>query len=269
MLTIDLEKICCLCCKAVTETAAYIKSNIGTVQENQIEFKSFNSLVSHIDKTAENLLKTELLKILPNSGFIAEESEAENIENDYVWIIDPLDGTTNFLHQLPFFAISVGLRYKDEIVVGIVYDIVHEELFYAWKNGGAYMNGTSIKVSDRPSLDQCLAATGFPYYNFDWMEAYLRCFRYFMHNTRGVRRIGSAALDLAYVACGRFDFYFEYSLQSWDMAGGILLVSEAGGMVTDIKGGKEELTNGSVIASNPHVFQAVLEIIQPEFRLYC
>ncbi len=264
----SLEEICCLTCKEVEATANFIKEHIGKINNAQVEHKSFNSLVSFVDKTAEDLLKQSLIKIVPGSGFIAEESEETGCDADYKWIIDPLDGTTNFLHQLPFFAISVALAYKDELIVGVVFDIVHNDSFYAWKGGGSYLNGRKISVSQNDKLGDCLVATGFPYYDFTWMDSYLRCFRHFMHTTRGVRRIGSAALDLAYVACGRFDFYFEYSLQKWDMAAGILLVTEAGGKITDLKGNNNFLNNGSIIASSDMIFSKVLEVIKPEFSNY-
>ncbi|MBL7831882.1 MAG: inositol monophosphatase [Saprospiraceae bacterium] len=264
----SLEKICFTTCKVVEQVAEYIREQIGQVSADQIDHKSLNSLVSHVDKTAEESLISKLLQIVPEAGIIAEESETQNPDAAYKWIIDPLDGTTNFLHQLPFFAISVGLMHENQMVVGVVLDVVHNDIFYAWKGGGAFMNGAPIRVSDNSDLSQCLVATGFPYYNFDWMESYLRCFNYFMRKTRGVRRIGSAALDLAYVACGRFDFYFEYSLQKWDMAAGVLLVTEAGGVVTDLKGQNRFLDNGSVIACNKLVYPKVLEVIKPEFEKY-
>lgn len=265
---VSLEEVCCLTCKAVETASSFIKSNVGRIKNHDVEHKSFNSLVSHVDKTSEELLKESLVRIIPGSGFIAEESEESGHDADYKWIIDPLDGTTNFLHELPFFAVSVALSYKGELLVGVVFDIVHNDSFYAWKGGGSYLNGKKINVSQNNNLNDCLVATGFPYYDFDWMESYLRCFRHFMHTTRGVRRIGSAALDLAYVACGRFDFYFEYSLQKWDMAAGILLVTEAGGVVSDLRGGENFLNNGSIIASSKNIYEKVLEIIKPEFNAY-
>ena len=265
MSNLELEEICCLVCKAVNETGAFIKSQAGELQEKDVELKGVGNLVSYVDKTAEKMLIESLEKLIPNAAFLAEENSVNDSEGEYRWIIDPLDGTTNFIHQLPFYAISVALQERDKLVIGVILDIRYGDLFYAWDSGGAYLNGKRIFVSKTSDLENSLVATGFPYYNYDFLDPYLRCFRHFMLTTRGVRRIGSAALDLAYVACGRFDFFFEYSLQKWDIAGGIVLVKEAGGVITDLKGGDSYYEKGSILAGNIPIHEKALEVISPEF----
>lgn len=268
MNTKELEKICHEVTAIVRETAVFIKSHAGKVSKDQIEHKSLNSLVSFVDKSAENILIAELKRLLPDAGFIAEESDNNNTGSKLVWVIDPLDGTTNFLHGLPFFAISVALVEEGEAVIGVVHDVMHDNTFYAWKGGGAFADGKSISVSTSEQLSDCLTATGFPYFDFSIVEPYLRCLRVFMKQTRGIRRIGSAALDLAYVACGRFDFFFEYKLNTWDIAAGIVLVREAGGTVTGLTGKDDMLQHGSILAANKNIHTKALEVIKPEFKSY-
>ena len=188
------------------------------------EYKGLNDLVSFVDKTAEKKLVESLSSLLPGSGFIAEEGTS-NIKGDqYNWIIDPLDGTTNFIHGLPVFAISVALMEGEKVKMGVVYEINRDECFYATEGGGAFCNEKPISVSKAGGLGEALLATGFPYYDFDKMENYLGILRTFMQKTHGLRRMGSAAVDLAYVACGRFEGFFEYNLKPWDVAAGTLLV---------------------------------------------
>jgi len=261
----ELEILCCKTCDIAIEVAKFIKEQAGTLHQEDIEMKAFNNLVSYVDKTAEKMIIERLGTLIPNAAFLAEEDSVHDTVADYRWVIDPLDGTTNFIHQLPFYAISIALEEKGELVLGVILEVKSGDLFYAWKDGGAWLNAKPIKVSASKELSECLVATGFPYYNYNSLDAYLRCFRSFMLTTRGLRRIGSAALDLAYVACGRFDFFFEYSLQKWDVAAGIVLVKEAGGIVTDLTGTDQYYNNGCIIASNRGVFDKALEVIKPEF----
>lgn len=262
---IEIEKITHLACKVVTETAQFIRQELGKVSGQAIETKSKNSLVSYVDKTAEEQLVEGLGKLLPEATFLTEEETVATKSGIYQWIIDPLDGTTNFLHQLPFFSVSVALRYQEEIVLGIVYEVNREECFYAWKNGGAFLNGSRIQVSPTPTLADSLIATGFPYYDYKFMAAYLGVLQKLMTDTRGIRRFGSAALDLAYVSCGRFDAYFEYSLNAWDVAAGILLVKEAGGQITDFNLGTDYLFGGELIATNSNLAIPFQSLIQSHF----
>lgn len=261
----ELEVICCKTCDIAIEVAKFIKDQAGKLHTEDIEMKAFNNLVSYVDKTAEKMIIERLQSLIPNAAFLAEENSVSNIEADYRWVIDPLDGTTNFIHQLPFYAISIALQENEDLILGVILEVRSGDLFYAWKDGGAYLNAKPIKVSSSTQLNECLVATGFPYYKYDFLDAYLRCFRHFMLTTRGVRRIGSAALDLAYVACGRFDFFFEYSLQKWDIAAGIVIVKEAGGTITDLIGTDQYYQNGCIIASNTGVHPKALAVIKPEF----
>jgi len=196
---------------------------------------------------------------LPESGFIAEEGTSSKHGERYNWVIDPLDGTTNYIQGVPIYAVSIGLLDGDELVVGVVYEVGLDECFYAWKEGGAYMNGEPIRVSERDDIHDALLATGFPYSNFDQLDEYLALLKWTMTNARGVRRLGSAATDLAYVACGRFDSFWEYDLKPWDVAAGALIVKEAGGVVTDFNGGSNYIFGGEIIASNTLLGDLMLE----------
>ncbi|MEZ4885609.1 MAG: inositol monophosphatase family protein [Chitinophagales bacterium] len=246
-----LSILCKETCNIAQEVAQFIAAELDKVQTDQIEVKDLNQLVSYVDTTSEKRLIAALQKILPESGFIAEENTvAQNRNKEWQWIIDPLDGTTNFLHHIPSFAISIGLMHKEEIVLGVVLEINRMECFSAWKNGGAYLNGQPIQVSQNPLLKNGLFATGFPYYDFSIVESYLKVLQYFIRETRGIRRLGAAAVDLCYVACGRFDGFWEHSLSPWDVAAGSLIVQEAGGVVTDFKGGKDYLFGREIVASS-------------------
>jgi myo-inositol-1(or 4)-monophosphatase len=190
--------------------------------------------------------------LAPEAGFIAEEGTGERKEG-LNWIIDPLDGTTNFVHGLPCYCISIGLANGSDMLVGVVLEVTRNECFSAWKGGGAWLNGKAILVSQRRRLQESLLATGFPYDDFDKEAAYMELLRALMHNSRGIRRLGSAAADLAYVACGRFEAFYEYGLNPWDVAGGALLVREAGGTVTDFGNGDDWLFGEELLASNGHI----------------
>lgn len=262
---IALERLCQKTIEITTETANFIRAELGKVRTQDIETKSLNSLVSYVDKTAEEQLVAKLSKLIPNSTFLTEEETVKQSKGEYQWIIDPLDGTTNFLHQIPYFAVSVALQHKNETVLGVVYEVNQKECFYAWKDGGAYLNGQVIKASKTTTLADSLLATGFPYYDYDSMEAYMKAFQHFITNTRGIRRCGAAAVDLAYVACGRFDGFFEYSLNPWDVAAGVLLIQEAGGVVTDFNGGDNYLHGKELVAANANVFGEMSKIIQQYF----
>lgn len=246
----------------VEEAAAFIRSKAKDISDSDIEVKSRNSLVSFVDKTAEEMLVKGLSAILPEAGFITEEGTVAQRKSAYTWIIDPLDGTTNFLQHIPFYAVSVGLLHEDELVVGIVYDVEHHEVFYAWKGGGAWCNGERIFTSNKKEITDAMVATGFPYAARDVVPELIRVFDYFLKNGRGLRRLGSAALDLAYVACGRFDVYYESRLNAWDIAGGILLVEEAGGKVTDFEGGVTMLESGNLISANGYIHDDAVSIIR-------
>lgn len=245
-------------CQLAREVAAFQRQELAVFDRSNIEHKGVHDLVSYVDRESEKQLVARLQQLLPEAGFITEEGTVAQEDKALRWIIDPLDGTTNFTHGLPFFSISIALAAGEELLLGVVYESNRDECFSAYRGGGARLNGQSIRVSDVPVLDQALLATGFPYYAFDRIENYLDVLRHFMQHTQGMRRLGSAALDLAYVACGRFEGYFEYNLNSYDVAAGALLVAEAGGQVTDFSGGNSYLFGREILAANAHIHAAML-----------
>ncbi|HFA48617.1 MAG TPA: inositol monophosphatase [Bacteroidetes bacterium] len=261
-----LEKLCSEACVLVKEVGLFIRNEKGKVLNKQIEEKELNSLVSYVDKTAEKKLVKGLSQLLSGSTFLTEEETIEQTSGKYRWIIDPLDGTTNFLHQVPYYAVSVALEENGKICLGIVYEINNDECFYAWEKGGAFLNDRPIKVTTATHLKDTLIATGFPYRDYTREEAYFNVFKYFMKNTRGIRRCGAAAVDLVYVACGRFDAFFEYGLNAWDVAAGAFIVQEAGGKVYDFKGGRNYLFGSEMIAVNDTLSKNVLKIISEIFK---
>jgi len=248
--------------KVTAEAADFIRSQAGKVEEHHIETKSRNSLVSFVDKQAEKILVNGLSKIIGEAGFITEEETVTQSKSEYTWIIDPLDGTTNFLQQIPVYSVSIGLMHEDQLILGVVSDVERKETFYAWKGGGAWCNGEPIHVSNRKGIDDAVVATGFPYSTKQVIPQLISVLEHFLLYARGVRRLGSAAIDLAYLACGRFDVYYETSLNPWDIAGGIIIVEEAGGIVTGFSGKKDMLETGLVIAAPPHLHKTVLNDIQ-------
>lgn len=230
------------------EAGAFIAREAKGFDQSKVEFKGKSDLVSYVDKGAEKIIVSGLSKLLPEAGFLTEEKTVEQTQSELTWIIDPLDGTTNFVHDMPGYAVSIGLSRSDEVILGVIYEITREEAFYAWQGGGAYLNGQPISASAATSIDDSLFATGFPIYNFAKIKEYLTILNELMRNSHGLRRLGSAATDLAYVACGRCEGFFEYNLNSWDVAAGIVLVEEAGGTVTDFSGGKNALHGREIVA---------------------
>lgn len=245
----------------VRKASEFIISQYGLLKNDAIETKSLNSLVSYVDKESEKILVDGLNKLIPESAFLTEEETIKHSNGDYLWIIDPLDGTTNFIHQIPFFAISVALQYKNETILGIVMDVTRGDIFYATKNNGSFLNGAPITVSSNNLLSDSLVATGFPYYDFKNITTYIATLRFLMEKTRGIRRCGAAALDLCYTASGRFDVFFEFSLAPWDVAAGAFIVQEAGGFVTDSLGGNDFLYGKSIIAGNKSIHSELMKII--------
>ena len=247
-------------------TGKFIREQLNQIKETDIEQKGRHDFVSYVDKTAEKMIVKALHQILPEAGFIAEEGTSTTRGDRYNWVIDPLDGTTNFLHGLPCFSISVALVDHDEPVIGVVYEINLDECFYATKGGGAFLNGKPIRVSTQKNMEKALIATGFPYSDYSLLTKYMIIFEHLIRTSSGVRRLGSAAADLAYVACGRFEFFYEYSLHHWDVAAGILLVTEAGGVVTDFAGGKKHLFGQEVLASNANIYKEAAELMDKYFN---
>jgi len=231
-----------------------------------IELKSLNNLVSYVDKEAEKRFVDGLQKLLPEAGFIAEEGTGVRHKNAPNWIIDPLDGTTNFLHGIPFYCTSVALLVDDEVVLGVIHDPVHQHSFYAYKGGGAFLNGNPISCTSNKELSEALLATGFPYDDFGKQDAYLEVLKDFTHKTRGLRRLGSAAMDLAYVAWGKFDGFYEYGLNPWDVAAGIIIVQEAGGKVSAFKENASPLFHEEILATNEGIHENMLKVINTYFN---
>ena len=261
----ELQKITEKVCDLVIETGEYIRKETDTFLTSDIEVKGLNNFVTYVDKQSEERLISGLASILPATGFIAEESPALKT-SEINWVIDPLDGTTNFIHGVPVFSISVGLMENKEVLAGVVFEINMNECFYTWKGSPSFLNGKIIKVSEAALLSDCLLATGFPYYDFDRLDAYLSVFRNFMETTHGIRRLGSAAADLAYVACGRFDGFYEYGLNPWDVAAGCLLVENAGGKICDFRLGDDYIFGKEIIATNKNVFDNFMKAFWDNFR---
>ncbi len=245
----------------VYEVGSFIRSERERFSINQVEYKGTNDLVSYVDKEAEKSIVAELSSILPEAGFITEEKTINKEGEEYNWIVDPLDGTTNFVHGLPVYSTCVALKKGDEIVLGVVYEINKDECFYAIKDGGAFCNGKSIKVTEAATIGESLFATGFPIHNFEKLDNYLAILNALMKNSHGLRRMGSAAVDLAYVACGRYEGYFEYNLNPWDVAAGTLIVKQAGGIVTDFSGGDDYIFGKEMVAGNA-VHPELLSVIK-------
>lgn len=229
----------------VNAASQFILENVGKVSKKDIETKELNSLVSYVDKGAEEIIVQGLRALTPEAGYITEEDTINEESKDWTWIIDPLDGTTNFLMGIPHFAVSVALMHKNEIVLGIVKEVSSGEMFHAVKGEGAYLNYNPISVTSSP-IDEVIVATGFPYSNNYDTRKYIARLEEILTAARGLRRMGSAALDLCYVACGRFGAYYETSINPWDVAAGQLIVLEAGGFISDFKG-NEGYNDGSFI----------------------
>jgi myo-inositol-1(or 4)-monophosphatase len=258
---LKLENICNTAREIVLETGSFIKSEAGNFGNDSIEVKGLNNFVTYVDKTSEKKLISGLGKIISGAGFIAEEGTTAEVKARYRWIIDPLDGTTNFIHGLPPYSISVGLMDGDEVVLGIIYEIYSGECFYAWKGSKAYFNDKEIHVTKAGDIKDSLIATGFPYYDYSLVKQYMELLEYFFINSHGVRRIGSAAVDLAYVACGRFEAFYEYGLNPWDVAAGSIIIKQAGGLVSDFNGKENYIFGREIVAANTNVFQSFLKIV--------
>ena len=251
--------------KAARRAASIINRASLDIDKLTVAVKQQSDFVTEVDKAAENAIIEVLQEAYPSYGILAEESGNAGTAADaeYQWIIDPLDGTTNFIHGFPQYAISIGLAHKGTMVHGLVFDPNRNELFTASKGGGAFMNEKRIRVSKRVRLDQALIGTGFPYRMFDHVDSYLAIFKDIAQKTAGMRRPGAATLDLAWVACGRMDGFWELGLSPWDMAAGSLLVSEAGGLVGDLSGESAYMTTGNMVGGNPKVFSQLLQVIAP------
>ncbi|WJW74530.1 inositol-1-monophosphatase [Thiohalobacter sp. IOR34] len=248
--------------RAARAAGDVIVRHVDRLDELTVTSKDRNDYVSEVDRQAEEVVIRILRKAYPSHGILAEESGSQP-GDEYQWIIDPLDGTTNFLHGFPQFSVSIALRHKGRLEQGVIYDPLRQELFTATRGAGAQLNNRRLRVAQRKSLEGALLGTGFPYKHHDYLNPYLGMFRDLLMQTSGIRRPGSAALDLAYVAAGRLDGFWEIGLNIWDIAAGVLLIQEAGGIVGDLAGGHDFLDSGNVVAGNPKVFAALVNTIRP------
>jgi myo-inositol-1(or 4)-monophosphatase len=248
--------------RAARKAARSLVHDFGEVEHLQVSLKGPADFVSTADHQAERILRTEIAKARPGYGFLMEESGETRGDGKHRWIVDPLDGTTNFLHGIPHFAISIALEREQEIVAGLVYDPMKDEMFFAEKGAGAFVNEKRLRVSARQHLGDSVIGTGIPFRKRGDHPYYLKLLEAVMGNTAGVRRMGAAALDLAYVAAGRFDGFFEIGLSPWDLAAGIILVREAGGYVTEIGGGKDMMQSGEVLATNDRLLDPLGKLLR-------
>jgi len=248
------------------ETGRFFLDEINKVKVSDIQVKGLHDFVSYVDKTAEKRIVERLMELLPESGFVTEEETATHRGERYNWIVDPLDGTTNFLHHIPLYSVSIALMEDGEIVSGVIYEPNLDECFYAWKGGKSHLNDQEISVSEQNEMKNTLLATGFPYYDYGKLDGYIDLFKWFAQNTSGLRRLGSAAVDLAYTACGRFEGFYEYGLHSWDVAAGVFIVQQAGGTVTDFTGGKDYIFGGELLASNTVLHKPLLDAVREHFK---
>jgi len=251
---------------AAMKAARGLRRDFGEVEHLQVSRKGPADFVSIADKQAEQILHEELSKSRPDFGFLMEETGAITGKKGIRFIIDPLDGTTNFLHGIPHWAISIGVQENGQVIAGVIYDPLKEELFWAEKGIGAYMNDSRLRVSGRGKMDEAVLATGLPYKGHGAHEEVLAELTEIMPAVAGVRRFGAASLDLAYVAAGRYDGFWESNLQAWDMAAGVLIVQEAGGYVTDFKGGDAMLKSGTVVAANDRLHAPLERMIKRVHR---
>jgi myo-inositol-1(or 4)-monophosphatase len=265
LLLMDFEKLCKQTITVAVDAGQYILNERKSFSNAKIEMKGIHDFVTYVDRASENMIIDRLSNILPGSTFLAEESYNENTESECMWIIDPLDGTTNFIHGLPLFTVSIALLFNRELVLGVIYEPNLNECYYAWKNGGARLNDAEIRISQTNEMTNSLLATGFPYYDYQHLDSYIEFLKFTIEKTRGLRRLGSAALDLAWVACGRFEGFYEYGLRPWDVAAGACIVSEAGGKVTDFMQSNNYLFGREVIATNGKIHDELCREIQEFF----
>ena len=245
-------------CETALQTGKFLRTHAGRVETRRIHTKSANNFVTDMDRESERLIVRSIRKKFPGHNILGEEGGRHGLGNDFTWIIDPIDGTSNFIHGFPMFSISIGVTYKKKVIAGVVYDPSNQELFWASEKKGAFLNKKRIHVSRTRRLSDAIMATGIPFRGFKRFESYMDSFKNISLGSAGIRRGGSAALDLAHVACGRYDGYWEMGLSVWDIAAGVLLVTEAGGRVTDLRGKSSSLETGDVLAANRAIHRETL-----------
>jgi myo-inositol-1(or 4)-monophosphatase len=251
--------------EAAKLAGSIILDNLGHISKEDISVKQASDFVTRADKESETAIISAIKKQFPDHYFLAEESVKEAETDGYRWIIDPLDGTTNFIHRYPVFSVSIALEYRRQIILGVIYEPLKSDLFAAQKGRGAFLNGGAIRVSQITALKDSLITTGFPFRRKQFIDSYLGLFRNIFLRVSDLRRAGSAALDLAYLACGRCEGFFEVGLSPWDMAAGQLMIKEAGGVVTDFGGGPEYLSSGNIVAGVHRIHAELLDEIKKVF----
>jgi myo-inositol-1(or 4)-monophosphatase len=253
--------------RAAREAGNIIARAVERLDTIKITPKAEKDFVTNIDMKAERAIIDVLRKAYPDHSILSEESGLDPKNEDYLWIIDPLDGTTNFIHGFPHFAVSIALKCKGRVEQGVIYDPIRQELFTASHGTGARLNSTQrLRVSSKTTLEHALLGTGFPFRHPDLVAPYLETFKAFLPTATGIRRAGSATLDLAYVASGRLDGFWEFGLKPWDIAAGALMIREAGGLISDFSGAENYLESGNIVTGNPKIFKAMLQAIQPALK---
>lgn len=243
----------------------FVRQRLGTISKDDIDIKQASDFVTRIDRESEQIIIKTIREEFPDHRFLAEESMKES-EGQYRWIIDPLDGTTNYIHGYPFFSLSIALQFNEEVILGLVFDPLRDEIFTAEKGKGTFLNGKKTKVSATNEMAGSLVATGFPFRKRELIDPYLSLFKNIFTRVSDIRRAGSAALDLAHVASGRCEGFFELSLGPWDIAAGALLIKEAGGIITDFGGGNDYLSTGNIVAATPALHGEILNEVIKVFR---
>ena len=262
MNTTELKYLTANVTELSNEITHFLLSEVGSVNAKDIQIKGLHDFVTYVDQTAEQKIAARLGKLLPAAGMLLEEKSVDKHGDRYRWVVDPLDGTTNFIHRLPVYSVSIALLDGDRPLLGVVHEANLDECFSAWEDAPALLNGSEISVSLVSSMDKALLATGFPYYDYDKLDAYMEIFKYFMQHTSGLRRLGSAAVDLSYVACGRFEGFYEYGLHPWDVAAGAFIVQQAGGKVTDFHGDHNFIFGKEMLASNKILHAPMLDALE-------
>ncbi|MBN2010686.1 inositol monophosphatase [candidate division KSB1 bacterium] len=252
--------------KAAHAGGAILISSLNTIQASSIKTKQQSDYVTHVDLASEKAIIEIITAAFPDHIIMAEETGQTKAVSEYRWIIDPLDGTTNYIHGYPVSAVSIALERGGEIILGVVYDPFRDEMFWAEKGSGSFLNDRKITVSSASNLEPCLIATGFPFKKKHALDVYLKAFSNIFQHVSGMRRAGAAAIDLAYVACGRFDGFWESLLKPWDMAAGTIIVREAGGKITDFNNTDKFFETQTVVATNGYIHNALLALIQDAYQ---
>ena len=253
---------------AAFESGKILMDNFGRVSKHEIRKKAAADFISFVDESSEKKIIDTIYASFPDHTVLAEEGGMVDKKSEYIWIIDPLDGTTNYLHSLPVFAISIALKHNDETILGVVYDPIHDDLFHAEQGKGTFLNDKSVQVSQTNNLNESFIATGFPFKSKHRLKEYSDVFNTIFNSCIGIRRMGAAAIDLAYIACGKFDGFWEIGLAPWDIAAGRILISEAGGMVTDFWNTKDFKDSSYILATNSSIHQELGDIIREVFPFY-